>query len=108
MDRPVRLEYDGKKLTLNGKVVTARRIGPPVMAYWVPKFEDSSQGLVSLIFKEDELPILSSPSITTDANAYALAIGERPLIIGNDHNRAFSQKWTAVQLYHVQEKYLPK
>lgn len=105
-----RLEYDDKgRVTLDGKIVKATRIGFPIMAYFHGKMEDN--GKVS--FDEISCPsLLAHPmSAVYEAKAgtiaYALAIGESPIELARDKEKrdyVYIRKWTAVQFYKLSDK----
>lgn len=104
---------EGGRMTLEGKVVPARRIGPPVMAFWTAEFPKKGGEFIT---NTEKLPVLSLPYLPKGVNAYALALGPKPVetIITNseiapsgvfvsdtERYQINARRWTAVQFYRV-------
>ncbi len=109
------INEDGQ-MTLEGRVVPTRRIGPSVMAYWRAEVPKKGGECVT---NTEEMPTLTSPWFPKNANAYALALGRQPVettisnsemapsmvfVSDTENYHIHARRWTAVQLYRVPER----
>ena len=90
------------KLTLEGRVVDAKPIGPPILGPSEAKIEDHD-----IVFQTGELPSIDSSDyhLIKDADAYLLSSRE---VLCVEHERRFNRVWTkvwkAVQFYKITGK----